>query len=82
MENRQLMNRKTWLLASTLGVALLVHSAFAESVSTGQSKDQVLWRDLMQKVHAETLKRQAAHEQQVHNAGIFSASEKSNFLSV
>jgi hypothetical protein len=36
----------------------------------------------MQRVHAEALKKQAAHEQQVQNAGIFPASGKNNFLSV
>ncbi|MDP6526517.1 MAG: DUF642 domain-containing protein, partial [Kiritimatiellia bacterium] len=63
-------NRKSWSLASTLGVALVVLFAFTEGVSAGQSIDQALWRKLMQKVHAEALKKQAAHKQQVHNAGL------------
>ena len=63
-----MINRKSCSLASTLGVALVVLFALAEGVRAGQSKDQVLWRDLMQRVHAEALKKQAAHEQQVHNA--------------
>jgi len=65
-----MMKRKSCLLASTLGVALIVCLAFAKGVSAGQSIDQVLWQDLMQRVHAEALKKQAAHEQQVHNAGL------------
>ena len=64
------MNRKSCLLASTLGAALVVHFALAEGVRAGQSTDQALWRKLMQRVHAEALKKQAAHKQQVHNAGL------------
>jgi hypothetical protein len=58
------------LLAVTLGAALVVHFALAEGVSAQQSKDQAPWQDLMQRVHAETLKKQAVHEQQVYNAGL------------
>jgi len=39
------MNRRSWLLALTLGVALIVHFALAEGVSARQSIDQVLWPD-------------------------------------
>ena len=53
-----------------LGTALVVLFAFTKGVRAGQSIDQVLWQDLMQRVHAEALKKQSAHEQQVHNAGL------------